>query len=144
MEAQDIMQEGFIRVFTNLKSFRGDGSLEGWVRRTIVNTAINIYNKNLNFSRYLDIDQIEGAEIVEEDIIGNISEKELLKVIQELPEGYRLVFNLYVIEGYNHKEIGKMLNISENTSKSQLSRARASLKIKIKNQYNIFVYERTA
>lgn len=127
MEADDMLQEGFIRVFSFLKDFRHEGSFEGWIRRTIVNTAVNYYNSKRNEWKEISIDKTESDHVVAENILDQISVGDLLKVIRELPEGYRLVFNLYVIEGYSHQEISKMLNISENTSKSQLSRARAAL-----------------
>jgi RNA polymerase sigma factor (sigma-70 family) len=127
LEADDILQEGFIKVFTFLKDFRHDGSLEGWIRRAIVNTAINYYNSKQNEWKETGIDKAETYHSASEEILDKISTAELLNLIHELPEGYRLVFNLYVIEGYNHKEIAEMLNISENTSKSQLSRARMAL-----------------
>ena len=131
MEADDFLQEGFIKVFTNLSSFRNEGSLEGWIRRTIVNTAINLIKKN---SKYLNDIEIEKADLVpqaESGPIENMGTTELLELIAELPVGYRMVFNLNVIEGYTHKEIGELLGISENTSKSQLSRARVTLQKKI-------------
>jgi RNA polymerase sigma factor (sigma-70 family) len=131
MEADDILQEGFIKVFSFLKDFRHDGSLEGWVRRTIVNTAINYYNSKQKEWSETSIDMAESHLSVSEDILEKISTADLLNLIHELPEGYRLVFNLYIIEGYNHKEIAEMLNISENTSKSQLSRARMALQQKL-------------
>jgi RNA polymerase sigma-70 factor (ECF subfamily) len=127
LEADDILQEGFIKVFSFLKDFRHDGSLEGWIRRTIVNTAINYYNSKQKEWNETSIDKVGAFPSFAEDAIEKISTTDLLKIIQELPEGYRMVFNLYVIEGYNHHEIAEMLNISENTSKSQLSRARAAL-----------------
>lgn len=131
MEADDILQDGFIKVYLNLKSFRNEGSLEGWIRRTIVNTAINLYKKN---AKYLKDIEIEKAGIVhdhEEGAVDKISAKELLELIKELPTGYKMVFNLNVIEGYTHKEISNLLDISENTSKSQLSRARQTLQNKL-------------
>jgi RNA polymerase sigma-70 factor (ECF subfamily) len=127
MEADDILQEGFIKVFSFLKDFRQDGSLEGWIRRTIVNTAINFYHSKENEWKETTIDKAEYYQSTTEDILGKISTADLLSIIQELPEGYRMVFNLYVIEGYNHQEIAEMMHISENTSKSQLSRARMAL-----------------
>ena len=131
MEADDYLQEGFIKVFSNLGSFRNEGSLEGWIRRTIVNTAINLIKRN---TKYLNDIEIEKADLVQQAEAGpieNMGASELLELISELPVGYRMVFNLNVVEGYTHKEIGKLLNISENTSKSQLSRARATLQRKI-------------
>jgi RNA polymerase sigma-70 factor (ECF subfamily) len=131
LEADDILQEGFIKVFTFLKDFRQEGSFEGWVRRTIVNTAINYYNSKQNEWNETSIDKVESYQSTAEDILDKISTADLLQLIQELPEGYRMVFNLYVIEGYHHPEIAEMLHISENTSKSQLSRARMSLQEKL-------------
>ena len=127
LEADDILQEGFIKVFTFLKDFRQDGSLEGWIRRTIVNTAINYYHSKENEWKETSIDKAESFQSVSEDVLDKISTNDLLDIIRELPEGYRMVFNLYIIEGYNHQEIAEMLHISENTSKSQLSRARMAL-----------------
>ncbi|MEJ2593645.1 MAG: RNA polymerase sigma factor [bacterium] len=132
-EADDILQEGFIRVFTHLKDFRGDGSLEGWVRRTIVNTAINSYKKRVKRGMPTDLSFIREKVDDSSHIIEQMAAEELMELISSLPDGYRTVFNLNVIEGYTHKEIGEMLNISENTSKSQLSRARTSLQKKLKN-----------
>jgi RNA polymerase sigma-70 factor (ECF subfamily) len=131
MEADDILQEGFIKVFLNLKSFRNEGSLEGWIRRTIVNTAINLFKKNAKYLKDIEIDQAEVIQNMEEGAVDKISVEELLSLIRELPAGYRMVFNLNVIEGYTHKEISELLNISENTSKSQLSRARQTLQKKL-------------
>lgn len=131
-EADDILQEGFIRVFNHIKDFRGEGSLEGWVRRTIVNTAINFYKKRVKQGPTADLDVIREKPDEKYYVIERMAADELLALIRELPEGYRTVFNLNVIEGYTHKEIGELLQISENTSKSQLSRARSSLQKKIK------------
>ena len=131
MEADDILQEGFIKVYTNLKSFRSEGSLEGWIRRTIVNTAINMYKKNLKYQQDIEI---EKAEVVQQTDVGafeKLAVEELLSLVAELPAGYRMVFNLNILEGYTHKEIGELLDISENTSKSQLSRARQTLQRKL-------------
>ena len=134
MEAEDVLQEGFIKVFRYLKDYRNEGSLEGWIRRTMVNTAINFYKKKVKYQKDVSLDLTEPINHDEESAIDALSAKELLDVIRELPDGYRMVFNLNVIEGYTHKEIGEMLNISENTSKSQLSRARGVLQEKLKNK----------
>ncbi|MFK5857088.1 MAG: RNA polymerase sigma factor [Bacteroidota bacterium] len=139
-DADDILQDGFIRVFKHIKDFRGEGSLEGWVRRTIVNTAINYYKKRIKQGINVDLDIVQGKVKEVSSIVEKMAADELLILISELPPGYRTVFNLSVIEGYTHKEIGKLLEISENTSKSQLSRARVSLQkklAKIKNKENI-------
>ncbi len=137
MDAEDILQDGFIKVFNNLKSFHNLGSIEGWLRRIIINTAINYYKKpDTHYHNDVDTDTMEDNEVYNEDIISDITTKELLSFIQDLPEGYRMVFNLYAIEGYKHKEIGEMLNISENTSKSQFAMAKKVLQEKIKIEYD--------
>ncbi len=131
-EANDILQEGFVKIFGNLVSFRNEGSLEGWVRRTIINTAINYYKKNAKHHHPADMDMVmifEESDIV--SAVDQMSANELMEKINELPDGYRTVFNLNVIEGYTHKEIGELLDISENTSKSQLARAKSYLKKRI-------------
>ena len=131
-EANDIVQEGFVKIFSNLASYRGDGSLEGWIRRTVVNTAINYYKKNAKHHSYSDLDTVMIFEkSPDASALDQMSATELLDKVKELPDGYRTVFNLNVIEGYTHKEIGEMLDISENTSKSQLSRARSYLQKRI-------------
>lgn len=131
MEAEDILQEGFIKVYSYLKDYRFEGSLEGWIRKTFVNTAINFYRRKARQLVEVSIEHTEISIPSQSTIIENMSMNELLAIIQGLPEGYRLVFNLNVIEGYSHKEIALMLGISENTSKSQLSRARIALQAKI-------------
>jgi len=131
-EANDMLQEGFVKVFSKLEFYRGDGSLEGWIRRTIVNTAINIYKRDLKHQPSRDLDTVMIFEKNKEaSPIEQMSVKELLGQIKKLPDGYRTVFNLYVVDGYSHKEIANMLDITENTSKSQLSRARAYLQKRI-------------
>lgn len=136
MNAEDIMQEGFIRVFSKLAQFNFEGSFEGWIRKTFVNTAINYYKKNLNFQHELSYEETFIAEGIDDQSIEKLSAQELMKLVQELPEGYRIVFNLYAVEGYTHKEIGELLQISENTSKSQLSRARGVLQEKVLKRLN--------
>lgn len=136
MEAEDVLQDGFIKVFSYLKDYRNEGSLEGWIRRTIINTAINFYKKKVKRFNEMDIEKADYVNHEDETILDKLSANELLNLIQELPDGYRMVFNLSVVEGYTHKEIGDMLNISENTSKSQLSRARNVLQTKIKKIEN--------
>ena len=130
-DADDILQDGFVRVFNHIKDFRRDGSLEGWVRKTIVNTAINYYKKKIKQGINTEIENYQGKLSQKSTIIEKMSADELIKLVNSLPHGYRMVFNLNVIEGYTHKEIGEILEISENTSKSQLSRARASLQKKL-------------
>jgi RNA polymerase sigma factor (sigma-70 family) len=129
-EAEDILQTGFVKVFQKISEFRSDGSFEGWIRRIMVNTAIEVYRKNQRTLNVVDIDQVYDEAQTMFDMTG-LETKDLLKLIQQLPDGYRVVFNMYVIEGYSHKEIGEQLAISEGASKSQLSRARALLREKI-------------
>ncbi len=126
-EAEDALQEGFIKIFKNIDKFRNEGSFEGWIRRIMVNTSLNYYKSNLKHYYGTDYDEVE--EFVEDEKLkfDNLSVEYLLKIIQDLPEGYRLVFNLYEIEGYSHKEIAEMLGISVNTSKSQLMKAKRNL-----------------
>lgn len=126
-EAEDVFHEAFVKVFKNLKHFR-DGSFEGWMRRIFVNTSINSYYKNKRYKAQLDYAELENITPTDEDVVSQLSSHELLSYINRLPDGYRIVFNLYVIEGYNHREIGEMLGISEGTSKSQMSKAKAYLK----------------
>jgi RNA polymerase sigma-70 factor (ECF subfamily) len=132
-EANDILQEGFIKVFDKLDTFRGQGSLEGWITRVIVNTAIEKIRGRVHF---IPIDELSENGISNDENLGpgNIGQFELLKLIQDLPERYRLVFNLSVIEGLNHKEIAKMLDITESTSRSNLTRARSLLRKCLKEE----------
>jgi RNA polymerase sigma-70 factor (ECF subfamily) len=130
-DAQDILQEGFIKVYRNIERFRGEGSFEGWVRRIFVNTAIEQIRK-----KKMDVSLTEKEETIEfktVSAIDSINEKDLLKIVRELSPGYRSVFNMYVVEGFSHKEIGELLGISEGTSKSQLARARMILQEKVKH-----------
>ncbi|WP_224998470.1 RNA polymerase sigma factor [Cesiribacter sp. SM1] len=127
-EAEDIFHEAFVKVFNNISKYKGEGSFEGWVRRIFVNTAINHYNKNRKYQKQVDYSAVEEMTPTSEDIVSDLSGKELLTFIDQLPEGYKLVFNLYVMEGYNHAEIADMLQIAEGTSKSQLAKAKAYLK----------------
>ncbi len=131
MEAKDILQDGFVKVFQNLKQFRFQGSFEGWVRRIIINTALERFRKeDYQTASIEDVDFQDPPG--QDDVLSDLSVQELLGMIQDLSPQYRMVFNLYAIEGYSHKEISQMLNISEGTSKSNLSRARSILQEKIK------------
>lgn len=131
-EARDILQEGFIKIFENLVHYKHEGSFEGWMRRITVNTALEKFRSRHNLYRVDDIDQIPepDAEPDNQDYAG-LEANDLLGIIRELPPKYRMVFNLYAIEGYSHKEISKMANISEGTSKSNLSRARVILQRRV-------------
>ncbi len=128
-DAEDILQDGFVKVFKHLKSFRGKGSFEGWIRRIMVHTSIEHYRKA---SRYFMVDVDDAYDLeTDSDVVGSLSRDEILALIRSLPVGYRTVFNLYAVEGYAHQEIAEMLGISEGTSKSQLSRAKKILQEKI-------------
>ena len=131
-EARDILQEGFIKIFDNLPHYKYEGSFEGWIRRIIVNTALEKFRARHNLFRVDDINAIADpdAEPDTEDYAG-LEANDLLGIIRELPPKYRMVFNLFAIEGYSHKEISKMVNISEGTSKSNLSRARVILQRRV-------------
>ena len=129
-EAEDNLQEGFLKVFEKIDSFRHEGSFEGWVRRIMVNVALEKYRKNYLMHPVEDMSIYDGPEL-NDRIISDISTKDLMKIIQELPPRYRMVFNLYVFEGLNHKEIADEMKISVGTSKSNLARARGILKEKV-------------
>ncbi|MDP3461220.1 MAG: sigma-70 family RNA polymerase sigma factor [Bacteroidales bacterium] len=126
-DAEDIMQEGFIKVFRYLSDYRHTGSFEGWMRRIMVTTAFNFYKRKKFISNESELNHLADAEVSEQQVIARLLHDELMNIVGDLPNGYRNVFRLNSVEGYTHKEIGQMLNISENTSKSQLTRARMSL-----------------
>jgi RNA polymerase sigma factor (sigma-70 family) len=128
-EAEDIMQEGFVKVFQGIKNFRQESKLETWITRIMVNTALNYQRKKLYLFPMVDVDEIDLPE--EELSISGIHFTQLLEIIRSLPQGCQIVFNLFAIEGYNHKEIAALLNISEGTSKSQYARARSLLQEKL-------------
>jgi len=131
-EARDVLQEGFIKVFSCLAQYKNEGSFEGWMRRIIINTALEKYRSRYNLYRVDDIDCIDEPEAYPgtEDYSG-LEAGDLMNIVRELPPKYRMVFNLYAIEGYSHKEISSMMKISEGTSKSNLSRARVILQKKL-------------
>lgn len=142
-EAEDILQESFLKIYFSIRDYSGTGSFTGWMRKIVVNTAITHYHRNLKHKHYVEIEDYvsveTGVSSFEEDFF---TSDELFKVLNELPPGYRMVFNLYAIEGYKHKEIAEMLGIDINTSKSQYSRAKAALREKLevlrklKEKYN--------
>ena len=125
-EAKDMLQEGFIKIFRELASFRAEGNIEAWMRKIIVNTALSrLRKKNLQFLPYVEPPSFIYSD---EEIIGAISAEELIAVLNQMPQGYRTVLNLYAIEGYSHAEIAEMLDINEGTSRSQYARAKIVLK----------------
>jgi len=126
-EAEDMLQESFIKIFSNLKSYTASGSLYGWLKTITVNTSIKILQKKYNKLLSEDIDSVQIAGKVS-NIHQNLAAEDLITIINSLPLGYKSVFNLYELEGYSHKEIGKLLNISESTSRSQLAKAKKMLK----------------
>ncbi len=133
--AEDVLQDGFIKVFKYIKQFEGKGSFEGWVRRIMVNTALERYRREKMLYMSEEIESYKETFFYE-DILSNISAKDLMKLVHELSPQYRIVFSLYGIDGYSHKEIAKMLGISEGASKSNLSRARKVLQGKVEKLYN--------
>lgn len=130
-QAEDVLQDGFVKVFTKLSNYSGNGSLEGWIRRIIVNTALDEIRRNVKFQSNVNVDDVDYKLELDSHIVEGLAAEDLMKVVNDLPDGYRIVFNMFAIEGYSHKEIAVQLNISENTSKSQYSRARAYLKNKL-------------
>ena len=131
-EAEDFLQEGFVKVFIHLRTYKAQGALEGWIRRVIVNTTLDALRKKSLMFKVVDIEEAE--ELHAEDFLGEVSVQDLVNMIQELAPGYRTVFNLFAVEGYTHKEIGVRLGISEGTSKSQFAMARKILREKIDEQ----------
>lgn len=139
IDAEDVMQDGFIKVFGQIHKFRREGSFEGWIKKIMINAAIDNYQSNLKHAFHEDVDEIIHTTVFadnhdEDDDLPddmNIPHEKLMAMIQELPDGYRMVFNLYAIENYNHKEIATLLGISENTSKTQLLKGRKALRRKI-------------
>jgi RNA polymerase sigma factor (sigma-70 family) len=131
-EAQDILQDGFIKVYKKLDSFRGEGSFEGWVRRIFVNTAIEHFRRKRYLTPVTEKEEntIDGKYT---SALDDLAAKDIMALVQALSPGYRTVFNMYVVEGYSHKEIADLLGISEGTSKSQLSRAKVILQDMVKN-----------
>ena len=135
-QAEDILQEGFIKVFGNLSKFRFEGSLEGWIKRIIVNVAIDYVKKNVKHFQELNENIDDSCDIFENDVISRLSAEDLMKMVQELPDSKRLIFNLYAYEGYAHKEIAEMLGISVMTSKSQYCKAKKILQERLLNIKN--------
>ena len=126
-DAEDMLQEGFIKIFTQLHQYRNEGALEGWIRRIVVHTCINVLKKNKKFSESVDIIHANSIHVNEDMIPSIMQAKQVVECIRMLPLGYRTVLNLYAIEGYSHKEIARMLDIEESTSRSQYTRAKVML-----------------
>ena len=136
-QAEDILQDGFVTLFTHLSSYKGEGAFEGWARRIFVTTALMSLRKKDALKMSDDLEAARGLKTDTASQIQNIGYKELMNLIMTLPPGFRTVFNMYAIEGYSHKEIGQMLGITETTSRTQLSRARIWLQEKIKKREDV-------
>ena len=139
-EAEDVLHEGFIKVFSNVSNFRGEGSFEGWIKRIMINTSLSYYHTNLKQHFQSGVEELEelttGGE--DEGVYSSAPPRsELLSLIQALPDGYRFVFNMYVFEDFSHKEIASELGISVNTSKSQLAKARRKLQKQLEEKFNL-------
>ena len=135
--AEDVLQEGFITLFTKLKDYKGDGSFEGWARRIFVTTALMSLRKKDALKMSEELDAVKGMKAETTSQIQNIGYKELMELVMSLPPGFRTVFNMYAIEGYSHKEIAETLGITETTSRTQFSRARVWLQNKIQERENV-------
>jgi RNA polymerase sigma-70 factor (ECF subfamily) len=130
-EAEDILQEGFIKVFKKIGSYRGEGSFEGWIRRIFVNTAIEQFRRKTYMQPITEREE-NSVEATYLSVLDSLAEKDIVKLVQQLSPGYRTVFNMYVVEGFTHRQIAESLGISEGTSKSQLSRAKIILQDLVK------------
>lgn len=137
-EAEDNLQDGFIKVFANLKNFRHDGSLEGWIRRIMINVSLEKLRKQHLLYPVEDVAIYDSVNF-SDDVLAKIAADDLMKLIQQLPPRYRMVFNLYVIEGFSHQEIAQEMSITQGTSKSNLARARDILKKKIQENFRELV-----
>jgi RNA polymerase sigma-70 factor (ECF subfamily) len=126
-DAEDMLQEGFIKVFLQLRTFENRGSFEGWIRKIIVHTCINILKKNRKFNESVDLIHASSIQIREESVPAVVQVKQIVESIRSLPIGYRTVLNLFAIEGYSHREISQLLDIEESTSRSQFTRAKSML-----------------
>lgn len=132
-DAEDLLQDSFVKVFKKIHTFQGKGSLGGWVKRIVVNTCLQFFRDNKNLNMYVELNENDCSEEVSFDVLNQMHVNDLKTKIQSLPDGFRIIFNLYAIEGFSHQEISTELKISVGTSKSQLSRARSYLQ-KIINQ----------
>ena len=134
-EAEDVLLEGFMKVFTNIQNFKSEGSFEGWIRKIMVNTALAKYRNKSGMLNAVNIEKVKINYLSSEDITSDVNAKDLIRMIQCLPPSYQMVFNLYAFEGMKHREIAQELGISEGTSKSNLSDARAILQRAVNNNF---------
>ncbi|MBS1576819.1 MAG: sigma-70 family RNA polymerase sigma factor [Bacteroidetes bacterium] len=135
-DAEDVLQEGFVKVFRNLSQFKNEGELGAWIRRIMVNTALNFLKRNRKYQDEMFFTEEYMHPVADDDPEIQLSSKELADLIRQLPSGYQTIFNLYAVEGYSHIEIGEMLGISDGTSRSQYARARALLATWIKKNFS--------
>lgn len=130
-EAEDVLQDGFVKVFQKIPEFKMEGSLEGWVKRIMINTALDAIRKNKKRLFDMSVDDVQHKVSFTDNQFDNMQVEQLMKLVQAMPDGYRFVFNMFAIEGYSHKEIAETLGITENTSKSQYLRARTYLRTQL-------------
>jgi len=135
-EAEDALQEGFVKAFSKLKDFSNQGSLEGWIRRIMVNTSLDAIRKNTKFMKDVSIDTVDYQIGNDDFIVEGLNAEDLMKLINSMPDGYKVVFNMFAIEGYSHQEISTTLGISESTSKSQYMRAKGYLRNRLEAKIN--------
>ena len=136
VDAEDALIKGFYKILSNIHSYSGTGSFEGWMKRIVINECLMLLRKNCNFNLTIPIENA-GGDKIKVEFVDSLTYNEILKLLDELPSGYRTVFNLFVIEGYKHREIAEKLNISINTSKSQLILARRRMQKLVKKKLNI-------
>ncbi len=142
-EAEDILQESFIKIFRNVAEIRNPEAINGWLKKIVTNTALNYYRSKLSYQQITEYEEVSQSNDDYLQLLSHLSNDEIVRLINQLPDGYRMVFNLYIIDGYDHAEIAQMLGISENTSRSQLYKARETLKKKL-NELGITNYEKQA
>ena len=135
VEAEDILLDGFMHIYTKIETYAHEGSFEGWMKRIIVNTAIDYFRKNKNELVHQNVDDYTQIVSEESNVLKDLSAKDILALIQTMPNGYRIAFNLFAIEGFSHKEIAEKLQVTESTSKSQVRKARIWLMNKLDNNY---------
>jgi RNA polymerase sigma factor (sigma-70 family) len=137
-EVDDILQEAFVRVFLKIASYKFQGSFEGWIRRIVINTAINYFKSNSNTFKQTQLDEISDELIAKVEIVDNQTVEYLYDLINKLPAGYKFIFNMYAIDGYSHKEIAEMLKITESTSRSQYTRAKKQLILMLEKKPHLY------
>ncbi len=135
-EAEDALQEGFVKAFSKLNDFSNQGSLEGWIRRIMVNTSLDAIRKNTKFIKDVPLDSVDYQVGNNDFIVEGLNAEDLMKLINSMPEGYKVIFNMFAIEGYSHQEISTTLGISESTSKSQYMRAKGYLRNRLEVKVN--------